>query len=73
MQPAVTVRDSGRFGQVACMESHTVTQSCRRNAQRNSLKGELRCAGREVGTQLPCQQGEGIEGAVCSHSVQLAD
>ena len=54
-----------------CEESQTVTQYYSGSAQRDFLKGELRRAGQEYHEQLPCNQGERSEGAVCSHSVQL--
>ena len=68
----MTVKDSWLFGDMLCMESWTITQCCSRSAQRNFfLKGKLRHAGQAPHAQLPCQQGERMEGAVCSHSVKL--
>ena len=65
------VRDSWLFGEVVYIESRAVTQSCSGSDWRDFLKGGLRHARQEPHMQLPCQQGERIEGRVCSHSVQL--
>ena len=65
------VRDSWLFGEVVYIESRAVTQRCSGTNWRDFLKGGLRHARQEPHMQLPCQQGERIEGRVCSHSVQL--